>query len=221
MNILTIIVLAIIIVFGMIGHAKGFVKMLLSVMSLVATLFLASIISPGISAKLQESELFDSVYDKTYEYVNEIIIETAADSIEDALDELQLPGALKDYIVAGERVNSAGEGIARLIATKLTSLIFDILVFMVTFIAAMVAVKLIFAALNIMTHLPIIHGANQIIGLFVGMAEGLIIVWIFFIVISLMGNSEFAVDMYKQINESEILTFLYNNNVILNFIFKK
>lgn len=221
MNTLTIIILLVIIVFGLIGHARGFVRMLLSVFSLALTLFLATVISPTISEALQKTNLYDSVYDSTYEYVNDKIIQTAADSTEGLLDELQLPKTLKDYIGSSQIIASTQQDIAREVASRITNVIFDVLVFLVTFLAAMVAVKLIFAAINIVTYLPIIHGANQIAGLFVGIAEGLIFVWIFFIVLGLMGNSEFAIDMYAQINESPILSFLYNNNVIMNALFKK
>lgn len=220
MNILTIVVLAVIIMFGLIGRAKGFVKMLLSVLSLVLTLFFASLISPGISDKLQESSMFDKVYNTTYKFVDEKIMATASGSIEDALEEMQLPEELKKYILADEKIGSAGAGVARFIASKLTSITFDVSVFFVTFVVALVAVKVIFAALNIVTYFPIIHGANKMVGLLVGLAEGLIVVWIFFVVISLTGNSQFSLDMYKQINESEILTFLYNNNVLMKFLFK-
>lgn len=220
MNILTIVVLAVIIVFGMIGHARGFIRMLLSVLSLALTLYLATIISPAVSKTLQQTNLYDSVYDSTYDYINEKIAQSAADSMDGVMDELQLPESLKNYISSNSAISINGSGIAAQVATQITGIIFDVLVFLVTFIAAMVVVKLIFAAVNIVSHLPIIHGANQIAGLFVGIAEGLIFIWIFFIVISLMGSSEFAADMYRQINESPVLTFLYNNNIIMNALFK-
>lgn len=220
MNTLTIVAIGVIGIFALIGYAKGFVKMLLSVLSLVLTLYLASLISPGISEKLQESSMYDTVYNTTYEYINEKIIPVASESAESVMEELQLPDSLKKYIMSDEKINMTGEGVAKSIAAKLTGIIFDVMVFFITFIVAMIAVKIIFAAINVVTYLPIIHGANQLIGLLAGAAEGIIIVWIFFIVLGMMGNSEFAVDMYKQINESSVLTFLYENNFIMSFLFK-
>lgn len=220
MNILTIIVLAVILVFGMIGHARGFIRMLLAIISLALTLYLAVIISPSISKALQQTELYNSVYESTFEYVNEKVVQSAANSMESVMEELELPDTLKKYISSQDAVKNAGGNIVVEVAGRITKVIFDALIFIVTFIAAMVVVKLIFAAVNIMTYLPIIHGVNQIAGLFVGIAEGLIFVWIFFIVISLMGSSEFAMNMYQQINESSVLSFLYNNNIIMKAMFK-
>ncbi len=113
MNTLTIIILLVIIVFGLIGHARGFVRMLLSVFSLALTLFLATVISPTISEALQKTNLYDSVYDSTYEYVNDKIIQTAADSTEGLLDELQLPKTLKDYIGSSQIIAGTQQDIAR------------------------------------------------------------------------------------------------------------
>lgn len=220
MNILTIVALGIICVFGFVGHAKGFVKMLLSMLTLVATLFIASIISPHISSALKETEMFDSAYEKTYEYVNEAVDKAMSNSSEAVMNELQLPDILKEKIINSDIVALGSEPIAVKIATQITSIIFDTVVFIVTFIAAFIVVKIIFSALNIVTRLPIIHGANQIVGLFVGIAEGVLVVWIFFVVISMMGSSEFATNMYAQINESSILSFLYNNNIIMNLLVK-
>lgn len=220
MNILTIVVLAVIVLFGLIGHARGFIKMLLSIFSLVLTLYLSSVISPFISEALQKTALYDSVYESTYEYVNEKLVQSAADSMDSLLDELQLPESMKKYISENDKSLHAGNELAAQAASQITGLIFDGLMFLLTFLAAMVVVKLIFAAINIVSYLPIIHGINKTAGLLVGIIEGLLFVWIFFIVISLMGNSEFAADMYRQINESSVLTFLYNNNIIMNMLFK-
>ncbi len=220
MNALTIVVLAIIATLGLIGYAKGFVKMLLSLLSLVVTLIVASLISPYISEALQKTSVFDSVYENTFEYVNEAVGAAMSNSTEAIVNEMQLPEVLKEYVVNSEVVNAGSAPIANKIATQVAKIIFDTIVFIVTFIAALILVKVIFKMLNIITYLPLIHGVNKLVGLVIGVAEGVLIVWVFFIAISMMGNSEFATNMYMQINESAILSFLYNNNIILNSIFK-
>lgn len=220
MNILTIVVIAIIAVFGFIGHARGFIKMALSVLSLILTLYVATLISPYISTWLQQTHLYDSVYEGTYTYVDDALRKSAAGDIQSAMNELQLPANIQHYVLAGESVLMDKVGIAQVIAEKLTAMIFDVLVFLVTFVGAMIIIKLLFAAVNLMSHLPIIHGVNKIAGLVIGILEGLVVVWIFFIVISLTNGSEFAYNMYAQINESAFLTFLYNKNIVMSLLFK-
>lgn len=220
MNILTIVVLGIIIVFALIGHARGFVRMLLSILSLAVTLYVATLISPNVSDALQKTSLYDSVYDSSLEYVNDAMVKATSANVEDIMEAMNLPESLKSYISNSDVVKNGTQDIAARIAMKITQVIFDAMIFLVTFIVAMVLVKILFTAINIMTHLPLIHGVNQMVGGVVGIAEGVLIVWIFFIVINLMGNADISKEIYRQINESAILTFLYNNNLIMNFLFR-
>lgn len=220
MNTLTIVVIAIIAVFGFIGHARGFIKMVLSVLSLILTLYVATLISPYISTWLQQTNLYNSVYEGTYTYVNDVLRQSAVGDIQSAMNELQLPENIQHYVLAGEGVLMDKVGIAQVIAERLTAMVFDVLVFLVTFLGAMIIIKLLFAAANLMSHLPIIHGVNKIAGLVIGILEGLVVVWVFFIVISLTNGSEFAYNMYTQINDSAFLTFLYNKNIVMALLFK-
>lgn len=220
MNTLTIIVLAILLIAAMIGLKKGAVKMLFSFFSLLLTIILATIISPIVSEKLQQTAVYDSVYQKTYQYVNERIMQAAADTMDEAMKELELPDIIQKVIKQEQHIEITQATVAVVISTKITKIIFDVLVFVITFIIASLLVKIIATALNIVAMLPVIHGANRLLGLGIGLLEGLLVVWIFFIVITMMGNSDFAVNMYKQINESPILTGLYNNNIIMNILFK-
>lgn len=220
MNTLTIIVLAILLIAAMIGLKKGAVKMLFSFFSLLLTIILATIISPIVSEKLQQTAVYDSVYQKTYQYVNERIMQAAADTMDEAMKELELPDIIQKVIKQEQHIEITQATVAVVISTKITRIIFDVLVFVITFIIASLLVKIIATALNIVAMLPVIHGANRLLGLGIGLLEGLLVVWIFFIVITMMGNSDFAVNMFKQINESPILTGLYNNNIIMNILFK-
>lgn len=223
MNILTIVVIAVILFFGVIGHSKGFIRMLLSIASLAITLYVAIIISPKISVALQNSSLYDSVYESSFEYVESKMPIDASNNVSSVVEGLSLPELLKDYVIEKSEgiVTTQAAVVTEAIAKQLTEIIFNVIVFLVTFIAAMVIVKLICAAVNIVSYLPIIHGINQTAGLIVGLIEGLVIVWVFFIVIGLAGNSEFATTIYIQINESTILQYIYNHNFIMNALFMK
>lgn len=220
MNSLTIIALVVIGTFALIGHHRGFIRMLLSIISLALTLYLATLISPYISSYLQGSALYDSVYDGTYSYVSNVVNQSAANTMDGIMDELQLPEMMKKYVEAGISTMGNQIDVAAVISSRLAATIFDVLVFIVTFVAATIVVKLIIAALDIVSHLPVIHGLNQIAGLVAGIAEGLVFVWIFFVILGMMNGSDFAVNIYTQINESPILTALYNHNIIMNALFR-
>ena len=59
---------------------------------------------------------------------------------------------------------------------------------------------------------PIIKGINQYAGLILGAGEGIIIVWVFFLIITIMGNTELGTALNQYIEDSKFLSFIYNNN---------
>jgi len=97
-------------------------------------------------------------------------------------------------------------------ATSLTNIVFNALVYMILIVVLYIIIRMILAFTNILAKIPFVEGANQILGAAVGLCEGLIIVWLFFIVITALGNTEFASNLLLDINENAILAFLYNHN---------
>lgn len=83
-----------------------------------------------------------------------------------------------------------------------------------TFILVVAAFGLLAHALDIIAKLPGIDSINHIGGLIVGLAEGLLVVWILFYVIALCQGSEWGAQMMDSIQEDQLLKFLYDNNIL-------
>ena len=58
-------------------------------------------------------------------------------------------------------------------------------------------------------------------GVAVGALEGLVILWIVFIVITMLGSTGFGQNCLTMINESKILNFLYDSNILSKFLLGK
>ena len=74
------------------------------------------------------------------------------------------------------------------------------------------------AALGIVSHLPILHGLNKTAGLLLGFAEGVVLVWIFFVVITVCASTSAGGQLLKMTAQSSILSWLYRNNLLLNWL---
>ena len=74
--------------------------------------------------------------------------------------------------------------------------------------------------LGLISDLPIIGGANRLAGGAVGLAKALIIVWVVFVIITLMYDSKFGATCLQCIEENEFLSYLYDRNLLLNFMVK-
>lgn len=87
--------------------------------------------------------------------------------------------------------------------------------FLIALIAAWIVVHMISQMLGIVSKIPILSGANRFFGLFAGGVYGLVLVWIAFYIIALCSTSEFGRAIISYIYESDLLKFLYENNIVL------
>ena len=69
--------------------------------------------------------------------------------------------------------------------------------------------------LNVVTELPVIHGVKHLLGMGLGMMEALLVVWILFLVITIISNTELGMVWMQMIWDSRVLRFLYDKNVFL------
>ena len=63
-------------------------------------------------------------------------------------------------------------------------------------------------------------GMNRLAGGILGIGTGLVVVWILFVILTLIYDTEIGTLCFAHIAESEFLTKLYNNNILMNYITK-
>lgn len=76
------------------------------------------------------------------------------------------------------------------------------------------------SALDLVAKLPVIKGVNRLLGLAAGLAKGVLWVWLAFAVIALGGATEMGVALIKQIYDSPVLVWIYENNILLMIIMR-
>ena len=74
--------------------------------------------------------------------------------------------------------------------------------------------KLAIRILRVFSHLPLVHGADKILGLLTGAIEGLLLVWIFLYLINISQGLLFGIEWSDMIEGNPVLIFLYQNNLI-------
>ncbi len=90
--------------------------------------------------------------------------------------------------------------------------------FLIALLLAGVLIRGIVFSLGIVSHLPILHGLNKTAGLLLGFAEGVVLVWIFFVVITVCASTSVGGQLLKMTAQSSILSWLYRNNLLLNWL---
>ena len=233
MNALLIIVGIVFLLSVIIGYKRGLVKIIASLLATLVCIVLVFLISPSVSRWIQESTpLKETVKNKCIELLlpdettgeealqTEIPREQQISMIEGA----DIPDVIQKMLLENNNsevytalgVQTFGEYIGAYVA----KVIADILAFLITFIAVFIIVRIVLGMLNIVDKIPLVGGANHLVGGILGAGIGILIIWILFIVITLLYNTSFGMACMKGISESEILTKLYDSNILLKYITK-
>lgn len=223
MNWLLIAVIVVLGVNALIGLKTGFIKTVFSICSIIIALVLTVWISPMVNNVLRDN-------DKFYGYVTERVekVLPMSDEVKDSaeqstyIDELPLPKSIKEALIKNNTVDAYGtlaiDNFKDYISTYLASVIIKALAFIITFLVILITLLILCTVLNVISKLPVLNQINKTAGLAAGLLQGLITVWILFILLTVFGGSAFGQSAFKMIEESEVLSIIYDNNLLFRFV---
>ena len=222
MNWTLVAVLAILIVSTLIGWKKGFIKMLLSLVSMVLVIIITSLIAPGVTKIIKQNTEWDEALESKVEVLLEEKGMLISDDVAVNTDELDLPVAIKDKIgdSAAEYLSKGAEAYNNYVVSLIAGLILSAIVYLVLFIILMICIGIICRLINLVSKLPVIKQANAILGIAAGLLEGLVFVWLFFVILTVFANFDFASKVYDDINRNAFLGFLYDKNALIYVVTK-
>ncbi|MCD8364413.1 MAG: CvpA family protein [Clostridiales bacterium] len=188
MNWLMIIILILFLICVIHGWRKGFLRLLFSLVSWIVMIVLVSYLNPYISSFLKDNT-------GIYEWIENRCTATIQSRLGTGLEFLTTAGGemAADWILKG-------------------------VVFLVTLILVIILLRLIYRALGIVNHIPILRGINKVLGLFAGGVEAYILVSLFFMFVSVIAGTEPGGSLTACINESGFLSALYYHNAMVNLL---
>ena len=224
MSALEIIVATIIFVFAIKGMKQGLVLTICSFVTLFLAVMITQTVTPQVSSAIRENENIVSVMSEKVEAVlfnNNDKSDSKMDN-EKQIEKLSIPKVLKKGLTENDNKSKYEEiGAANFqeyASTYIAYSIINSITYIVVFILILSLLKVITHALNLLTKLPVIHTLNKLGGLGVGVLEGLIIVWIGFVALTMFCSTDLGTQVLKQIEKSVWLSYLYDNNLILNAV---
>lgn len=219
MNWLLIVVIAVIGVCGWVGYQKGLVKVLFSLITVLLSLVLVGFVSPFVTNFLQEhTPLHEYVKEKSGAMVaewNESREVGTEENRFDAIDSYEVPDFFKNYFKTEHTEDMLKLDFNDYIGDKVADLVIRAVSFTITFLAIGLALVLLSVLLDIVMKLPVLKSLNRAAGLSLGLVVGLLIVWIFFLVITLLCSTEFGKECMRMIGDGKVLSFLYNINPLM------
>lgn len=229
MNYVLIAIIIILAVLGILGMRKGLIRMFFSLISTVLALVVAALFSTYVSDAMKGNEKIVGFFD---EKIGDLIEFTAeeAESREDTeqesfIDKLPLPEAIKDSLkknnVAEAYESAKVDTFQDYVCRQITNMILNAIAFVITFLVAVLALTLLANALDLIAKLPGLKQINAVGGLAAGLAEGVLLVWILFVILTMFAGTEIGQDIMKMIAENKFLDYLYKNNLLSQFVMRK
>lgn len=233
MNILLVVIAGIFLISMFLGYKKGLIKIVASLMATLISIILVSLIAPHVSTWIRATTPLEDVVQNK---VIEMLLPDTEN--EETILEQELPREQQISMIEGAEIpemfqkmlleNNNSEAYAVLgvstfgeyVGAYIAKLLADIIAFLVTMVVVMIVVHVAIAMLGILNKLPIIGGANRIAGAAVGIGIGLLAVWILFLLVTLLYNTDFGKACLDDIAASPILTKLYDSNILMKYVTK-
>ena len=223
---LDIAVIGIILICAIISYNRGLIKTLFSFISLIISVVITMYIYPFVSQFLiKNTGVYTSIKNSMINLLNlnntTQNVNSTGDQI-NFINQLNLPEQFKHLLVTNNNsevynllnVNSIGEYIGGLIAT----LILNIICFLGIFIIVTILVKVLINVLDLVSKLPVLNLLNKVGGLIIGAVKGVIIVWVLFLIMSLISTNPNVNNVYETLKVSEVASFVYNNNMLMDIV---
>jgi len=233
MNWVLILVIAILAGYTLTGYAKGFLKIIYSLVSWVVILVFVICATPHIQDYLKNDT---DIYNKVVVHCEKAIQKQAQQEMSEnngetsVLAENELFAAIADKLPedllekietqTSEITNSLIEeyGIYNKTAVALADLFLQGIATLIAMIAGAIVSAFLSMVLGFIAKLPLIGFANRILGLAAGAANGLLIIWIGFYLVAVLCATELGSTIITQIYANEFLTYLYENNIVLSIL---
>lgn len=225
-NFLLIAVLAVFFFCIVDGYNKGFLKIIVTLVGTVLIICAVAFVSPYVSdALINKSGAYDSVKIKMFEVFkddNSKLDNTDPINQQLTIESYSVPDILKNALKDNNNAEVYKELMVNVfedyISGYLARLIIKGLVFVGIYVVLKIILWLVLKSVDIISKIPVIKGFNKFLGLVVGFANALVIVWLFFIMLVVIIGNDTGAKLMEEVYKSRILTFLFNENILMKFI---
>lgn len=225
MNAVCIVIGLVFLINVILGWARGFFRVLISVAAAIAGILLGLYFAPYISNYLKENTDTD---DKLAVYIEQKL--EFSDKTEDKskgvqveiIEELPLPDVMKANILNNNNTETydvlKATGVYDYISKSVAVVILNGAVFLVLALMCIVVFKFMSLLIKGITSIPIIKSIDRIGGGVLGGLHGILMIWVFFLTLSITSTFSVSQIIIKQACESDILKLLYENNILLDIV---
>lgn len=149
----------------------------------------------------------------------ETVAEIPRDVQEAAIESSDMPELYKNLLTTNnndEIYEKLGvENFTQYVGIFLSKLIIKVVAFLCTFILVTIILRAIVFALNVVSELPVLGFVNRVFGGAIGAVCALFVVWVAFVIVTVLYTTPLGKEIYDMIQADEITRMLYQYNPIL------
>ena len=207
------------------GLRRGFIRKVVSAVSLIVTLVLVTYLTPHVTTFIQDhTSLHENLQQKCSEiFLNEEYNEDVKTDQVLMIENMELPENIKEMLLENNNTESYDilkvSGFHDYVGAYLANLIINALAYLLSFVIVWTAIRALLLAMDVVTKLPILHGINKLLGGALGTVYGVVLIWIAFLLVTILCNGDLGRQFFALISENPFLLFLYNQNVIMKIVF--
>ena len=218
MNWISICMILICILTARSGYRRGFTKTVVSIVSFMVIVLLVGILNPLLSNLVYNYTELD---EKTKAYCVEMFTDEDGEALGRneqiaLIEKMPVPGALKENLQENNNnvIYSMLEStdFSEYIASYMARLFLRIVIFVASIILAILVTKVIGLIVRGVAKMPVLRLVDRIGGLGIGAVKGVAIIWILFLLVTLLSGTAFGSYLYGQIEQDVLAKTVYENN---------
>lgn len=222
------VLLIILALFAVQGFRKGLVRTAVSMVFFIIVIGVTSWLNPYVGDFIREkTDWQESIQEGCKEILfQEIGAQTdiSGDSQGEFIEALPLPESMKEILAENNTVETyrklAVENFADYLSGYVAYGIINGIAFIVSLIITVIIVKLILYAVDILTELPVVGTLNRVGGMLAGLIQGMLWIWVAFLVITLLCNTSVGAYLMDLIRSDPVLGWMYNRNYLMDMIMR-
>lgn len=202
MNYVDIIILIIIVLLGVLGARRGFVKSVIGILSLAASVALAWMLYPVIAEILESIGVKNAIYETIY------------NNIASAISTGQSPDAFPQ--IMRQAIESGEAAISQSVANSAAVTVLNAIAFILVLIVSKVIIFLASKILIKISNFSIIGFFNRIFGGLFGVLQGILIVYVALTIIYAVAPLRENPVISTEIENSAVAKYMYGSKMIEN-----
>lgn len=211
------------------GYRRGFVREIMSFFFVFLALALAWMINPYVNEFMtQKTEVYEKIQESCQGMISSQMTEENQENEKgednSVINNLNLPEILQKNLADNNTIEVyqklAVDSVGEYVSKYLADMIVGGLSYLISYVLANLILKLIGCVLNIITELPLINGANRLTGAVVGIAKGILFLWIALLVLTVLCSTEIGKTGLELVEKDAILNTLYRYDVLVKTFLK-